>query len=175
MSERFRYFVEGPCEKALIKAFMFRDGPGFIDGQVEVFNFVNERLSAQRARTIRRDSKIALVVDTDVERLDLFEENIKTLEKTAMVKREDIFVTMSVSNFEEEIVFACSGLSNIHELFGTKGIPEFKRKFIAHKDIYSKLIGVGFDIKKIWSREPINSFSRYSNDGSKIKRRHQST
>lgn len=170
MSGRFQYFVEGPCEKAFIKAFMFCDGVSFKEGKVEVFNFVNERMSNAFARTIQTDAKVAIVIDTDVERTDILDANINTLVNVATIKRENIFIVLSINNFEDEIVFSCSNISNINQLLSTSGTNEFKKKFIVHNNINKKLISVGFDMDKMWSRNPSNSFSKYKNDGNKIKK-----
>ena len=171
MSSHFAYFVEGPCEKALIKAFMFSNPIHFQEGIVKVLNFTNERISKAFARTIARGSKIVIIVDTDVERNDVLEENISTLINTALIKREDIFIVLSVNNFEDEIVRSCDGISNINQVFSTNGIGEFKKKFIAHGNLEGKLLDIKFDIKKIWVKEANNFFKKYKNDGNKIKRK----
>ena len=173
MSGHFRYFVEGECEKAFVKAFMFCDGDSFCEGQVEVFNFVNERFPITKARTIQRESKIAIVVDTDVDNIDILEANIKTLENVAMIVRDNIYIVLSINNFEDELVFSCSDISSINQIFGTKGMNEFKNKFIKHNDLRNKLLKIGFDIVKIWSRNASNKFSKYNNDGKKIKELHK--
>lgn len=169
MSSHLRYFVEGPCEKALIKAFMFCDGNQFSEGRVDVFNFVNERMTKAYARTIQRDSKVVIVIDTDVENTEVLEANIALLEKVSMIKREDIILVLSVKCFEDEIIYSCN-LSNINQLFMTKGLDEFKRKFINHQNLHKKLLSVGFEMEKIWSKSATNVFSKYPNYGNKIKK-----
>ena len=170
MSGRFRYFVEGPCEKVFVKAFMFCDGQSFQEGQIEVINFVNERISRAFARTIQRNSKVVIVIDTDVENTEILDSNIDMLQKVSMISKEDIYIVMSIHSFEDEIVYSCLNVSNIHQLFSTSGISEFKKKFIAHKELNKKLESVGFDMNKIWSRKPTNVFSKYQNNGNKIKK-----
>ena len=172
MGSRFRYFVEGPCEEKLIKSFMYQPGSHFLEGRVEVRNLINAKMTKAFARTIERDTKIIIVVDTDVENTSLLDENINVLIDVSHVKREDIYLVLSVNNFEEEMLRSCDSISSIHQLFSTKGINEFKNKFINHKNLEKKLLNAGFDIDKIWVSKPSNSFSKYNNDGTKIKIRH---
>lgn len=169
MGSRFRYFVEGPCEAKLIKSFMYRPGIHFVEGRVEVRNLINTKMTKAFARTIERNTKIVIVADIDVENTSLLDDNINTLIEVSRIKREDIYLVLSVNNFEEELLYSCEGISNIHQLFSTKGINEFKKKFIAHKDIYSKMISVKFNIETIWSRKPTGEFEKYSNDSRFIK------
>lgn len=169
MSNSFKYFVEGPCEKALIKAFMFTDGKHFKHGKVEVFNFINERLSKAKARTINKDNVVAIVFDTDVENIEILEENINVLKKVSLLTDEHIILVPSVKTFEDEIVYSCNKISSINQLFNTKSVKEFKTKFIKHTEIVAKLEQSEFMLEKIWSRKPTGIFSKYQNDGPKIK------
>ena len=169
MGSLYRYFVEGQCEKKILREYMFlQEGPRFIDGKVEVMNFVNEKISPIFARTIKRDTTVVIVIDTDVNNIATFEENMKTLKRVAMLDDDHIWVVKSVKNFEDELVYS-SDVSNVHRLFGTKGIAEFKTKFINHSDIKSKLADVGFSLNKLWTREGEPPFDRYPNCGHKIK------
>ena len=49
-------------------------------------------------------------------------------------------------------------------------MDEFKKKFISHKDIVSKLNSVGFSIEKIWSRECKPPFDKYKKYQKSIKK-----
>ena len=71
--KRYHYFVEGECEKKLLKSFMYVDSDSFIEGKVEVFNFVNERISLAKARTIKKNTTVVIVTDTDVKNIDVLE------------------------------------------------------------------------------------------------------
>lgn len=169
MASSLVYFVEGPCEKALIKSFMFTKRKHFRPGKVEVFNFINERLSKQKARSINERMSVAIVFDTDVAKTDLLDENIKVLKTVSQLDDERIFLVPSIKTFEDEIMYSCIKLKTIHDLFKTKSISEFKKKFINHSDLVSKLEEVGFDFNLIWSRDAKPPFSKYKNSSKKIK------
>lgn len=40
MPKKYRYFVEGECERKLLRFFMFLVNGGFIDSKVEVVKFL---------------------------------------------------------------------------------------------------------------------------------------
>ena len=69
MASKYLYFVEGECEKKFLKSFMYRDDYEFEPGKVEVFNFINSKMSKPQARAIRKGTKIVIVFDTDVENI----------------------------------------------------------------------------------------------------------
>ena len=147
---------------------MYLEEDCFQEGKVEVFNFINEKMSNARARTIKTGTTIVVIVDTDIERIDLLDENINTLKNISRIDEKDVILVFSIKTFEDEIVYASSGIKRINDLLNTKSIEEFKKKFIAHKNIVDKLYSVGFDIHKIWSRKPREAFDKYTNQGSKI-------
>lgn len=161
MSAIVRYFVEGDCEKAFLKAHMFLETGGFVEGKIEVFNFVNQKMSKAYARTIKRNSTVIIVNDTDTNNNSILEYNINLLKNVSLVKEENIIVLQSVRTFEEEIVYSCSKIKNINEVFHTKSVNEFKTELIAHKDLYHKFEKLGFDINKIWSRKANSPFDKY--------------
>lgn len=169
--ELFHYFVEGDCEKAFINAFVHADKGEyrFFPGKVEVFNVVFQKISPVKAMTIKRGTKIVFVYDTDVKSTDIFESNIDILEKYAGINPGNIIFVPSVRKFEDEIARACPGIKNINELLGTKGTEDFKKKFINHKDIVSKLLSVGFDMVKMWAQTPDGLFGEYGNKSKHIK------
>ena len=170
MSGKYLYFVEGECEKALLKAFMHFDMFGFIPGKVEVLNFVNKKLTNAQARMIKKDTKVVIIFDTDSFNIQILDENIKTLIEIGEVKANNLVIVMSVKTFEDELVYSCNKITNINDLLNTNGISEFKKKFIKHSDLPSKLLGVGFNINLMWSRKAYNPFDKYINSGNRIKR-----
>ena len=170
MAAKYLYFVEGECEKKFLKSFMLQKEPLFIQGKVEIFNVINARMSNAQARTIKNDTKVILVFDTDVENIDTLEENLKTLTNVANVKPNNIYLVLSVKCFEDELVYSCSKIKTINDLFKTKSSQEFKNKFINHADIVSKLETVGFDVNVIWTRGGHSPFDKYPNQGNRIKR-----
>ncbi len=169
MASSLHYFTEGECEKAFIRSYMFKDGQHFKPGKIEVFNFINQRLSKAKARTINKDMSVAIVFDTDVENIDVLEENINLLKTVSMLDDSHIFLIPSIKNFEDELVYSSSKIKSIHDLFKTKSVAEFKKKFIVHHDIVSKLDDVGFVFELIWSRNAKPPFDKYNNSSKKIK------
>lgn len=162
MGATTRYFVEGDCEKAILKAHMFLENGGFIEGKIEVFNFVNEKMSKAYARTIKRDSKVIIVHDTDISNDKILKYNLDLLLNVSLVKKGNIVILQSVKNIEDEIVYSCSNIKNINEVFNTKSVKEFKAALIAHKDLLHKFEKLGFDITKIWSRQASEPFDKYA-------------
>lgn len=170
MAGLYRYFVEGECEKKLLHDFMYLDDhKGFIEGKIEVLNFINQRISKSFARTIKRNTTVVIVIDTDVRNISNLEYNIQLLKDVALLDDDHILIVLSVSTFEDEIVYS-TNISNIHQLLSTKGKDEFKKKFISHKDLLSKLTSVNFSIDKIWSRHANDPFDKYPNDGNRVKK-----
>ena len=170
MGSSLIYFVEGACEKKLIKSFTFaRKNEHFKQGKIEVFNFVNEKLSKAKARTINKYMTVVIVFDTDVNNIDILNENIKILKTVSQLDDNHIILVPSVRNFEDEIMYACSKLKGINELFNTNGVAEFKKKFINHSDIVAKLNDVGFNIELIWTRNGQHPFDIFKNTSCKIK------
>ena len=169
MSSSLHYFVEGECEKAFIRSYMFVNGKHFKAGKIEVFNFINERLSKAKARTINKDMHVAIVFDTDVENIDILEDNIKLLKTVSMLDDNHIILIPSIKNFEDELVYSCSKIKSIHDLFKSKSVAEFKKKFIAHSDIVAKLNDVDFDFDLIWNRNAKHPFDKYKNESNKVK------
>lgn len=170
MGSDYQYYVEGECEKNFLKALMYIKSYGFVEGRVEILNFVNTKLSYAKAKTIKRETKVVIVFDTDTTSADILFENLETLKKASGIKQKDIFLIPSVNNFEDELVCSCSKIKNINDLFKTRGIDEFKKKFIKHKDLFSKLKDAGFDINKMWIKTARPPFDVIKNDAHKIKK-----
>ena len=163
MAGLYHYFVEGECEMVLLKALMHSEDTsyGISPGKIEILNVLYQKITPTKAITLRKGTKVVLVFDTDIKKTDLLEENIDVIINNSSVEYKDIIFLLSVKNLEDEIVYACHGISNINELFDTNGKEAFKKRFIKHKDIITKLKSVGFQIDKIWSRKPSDPFSNY--------------
>ena len=169
MAELLRYFVEGECELKMLTALM-KEAPCLVrPGKIEVFNMVGTRLSSMRAKTIRRGTKVILVYDIDSNRVETLDLNLRILSRYAYISPEKIVHVQSIRCFEDEVVRSTS-LRNINACFGTQGKEEFKRRFIAHKNVMGKLADIGFDIGKLWCSEcpPDSCFSKYKNAGRNI-------
>lgn len=163
MNRIYRYFVEGECEEKLIDALKMSSINGILPGKVEVFNVINKRLTPARLVIIPKDAVIILVYDVDIEKTDILEENLELL-KTHGYKH--IHHVHSINNFEDEIVFS-TNITNIHKMYSTNNIEEFKTKFMHQSNILNKLKRYKFDSNKLWSRlVKKGPFKKYSNEES---------
>ena len=166
MAGLYHYFVEGECEKALLNAFMHTDKTEYTicPGKIDIFNVMNEKLSPARAMSIKKGTRLVFVYDTDTSNIDILKYNINIVMKYTSVSFEDIIFLQSVKTLEDEIVRSSAMIDSINQLFSTQGSSEFKKKFIKHSDIISKLLSVGFSIKKMWSTDPPPEFIEYKCD-----------
>lgn len=169
LKENRYYLVEGECEEKLIQAFKEHDDVLLI-GRIKVHNVVRKKISETLALSFSNDDCVILVYDVDGDNTSTLDLNIKSLKSKGIKK---IVHVQSVRNFEDEIIKSTDeSIKTINDVFSTKGkgVSTFKKKFIAHKDIRSKLIDVGFSMKKMWTSIPINSFKKYKNESCKIKK-----
>ena len=170
----FQYYVEGECEKNFIISFAHAKNSEYVlhPGKVEKLNPITSKISETKARTIKRDTKIVFVFDTDVENTSILEENIKTLNRIARVDNKDIIFLMSIKKFEEEIAFACSDIHDIKgliKLFNSQGETALKTDFANCKNLEDKLKQAGFNIKLMWTRVASKPFDKYENGGKQVK------
>lgn len=170
----FQYYVEGECEKNFLNSFMHAKNSEYIihPGRIEKLNPISSRISDTKARTIKRDTTIVFVFDTDIESTSILEENIKTLNRIAYVDVKDIIFLMSVKRFEEEIVYSCKKVSDIKgliKLFNSQGLTAFKTDFLTCKNLEDKLRQAGFDISVMWTRSAQKPFDKYANGGKLVK------
>lgn len=170
----YQYYVEGECEKNFLSSFMHARNSEYIihPGKIEKLNPITSKISETKARTIKRDTRIVFVFDTDVENISILEENIKTLNRIAYIKDKDIVFLMSVKKFEEEIVFSCENIKDVKgliKLFNSQGLSAFKTDFSHCKNLEDKLKQAGFDIKAMWVRSVGKPFDKYENGGKHIK------
>ena len=160
MSKLYQYYVEGDCERKLINELKMSPNNYLIPGKVDIFNFINKKISNQRIAYLKKNTIIILVYDIDVENTSILEDNISKLKKFGFNK---IIHIQSINNFEEEIVYS-TNLKNINSMYSTQSYNEFKRNFLHQKDIVKKLQSFNFDKNKLWSRKnSIDPFSKYSN------------
>ena len=172
MAGLYHYFVEGECEMVLLKALMHAEDAsyGICPGKIEILNVLYQRITPTKAITLRKGTKVVFVFDTDVKKTDLLEENIDIIISNSSVDYDDIIFLQSVKNLEDELVYSCSGINNINDLFETNSKEAYKKRFVKHKDIVTKLKSVGFQIDRIWSRRPNEPFSNYEQGMRKIIR-----
>ncbi|MBO4666661.1 MAG: hypothetical protein J5666_00840 [Bacilli bacterium] len=155
----YHYYVEGECEEKLLNTYKVPPYLFFQSGKVEVFNFINKRITNQRLMTLKKRTIIILVYDIDIEKTEVLEENIKRLKECGF----EVYHVQSIKNFEDEIVYSTS-LKNINEMYETTNKVTFKKRFLSQSDLDKRLEKVNFNHSLIWSR--INTskpFAIYSN------------
>ena len=170
----FQYYVEGECEKNFLNSFMHAKNSAFIihPGRIERLNPITSRISDTKARTIKRDTTIVFVFDTDIENISILEENIKTLNRIAYIDTKDIIFLMSVKRFEEEIVYSCKNIHDVKglvKLFNSQGLTALKTDFLNCKNLEDKLKQAGFDISVMWTRSVKKPFDKYTNGGKLVR------
>ena len=158
----FHYYVEGECEEKLINEYKVPPYSSFKPGKVEVFNFIQKRISNQRLLSLNKNTVIILVYDIDVEKTEVLEENIKKLNEFDF----KVYHIQSIRNFEDEIVYS-TDLKKINDMFSTESVDEFKNYFIHQDRLVSRLKKEKIKVDKIWSRvNKKQPFDKYSNEES---------
>ena len=122
----YRYFVEGESEQILINA-LKTDLGLIVPGKVDILNVIQKKINKNWLRTMKPNTIVILVYDTDVEDVELLKKNIETLKKCAAVK--DVWCIPQVKNFEDELVRACN-IRNVMDLTGTRTLHDHKRAFV---------------------------------------------
>lgn len=138
-----------------------------LSGRVEVFNVICDKVTNARLMTIKPKTYVILVFDTDVDKVDILEDNIRMFEKCPSVI--EVLTIPQVKNLEDELVRACD-IKNATELFGGNSLKDFKADFIKEKNLMKKLEAKGFDICKLWQRNPKALFGNITNDAGRIKK-----
>lgn len=162
----YRYFVEGESEQVLISTLKTELGL-IVPGKVEILNIVQNIIGTNRLRVLQPGTVVILVYDTDVGTVDILKKNIATLKKCAAVK--EVWCIPQVKNMEDELCNACN-IKNVNELTGTRTLQDHKKAFINSSNQSHMLKRNGFDIKKLWSKVPDNTFAQFGNDSEKIKK-----
>ena len=110
-----------------------------------------------------------MVYDTDHVNVNVLKNNFESLKKSRNI--EEIYHVQSIKNFEDEMVYS-SSISSVNEIFGTKSVGDFKKKFISHRELVKKLEDISFSVELIWSRCSQNlDIKDFPNNGNKIKRK----
>lgn len=159
------YFVEGEDEKALITT-LKKDLRVIQSGKVQVLNVLQNKISINIFRTLKKNTVVILVFDTDTENTDILTENIKALSKCSVVSK--VITIPQVKNLEDELLRSCE-IKNITYLLGSRSKKDFKRDLIRATNLDSKLVEHGFNIDLFWSKPPSDSYQEIKNEASLIK------
>lgn len=161
----YQYYVEGENEKYFINT-LKSELRCIIPGKVEKFNTIQDEFTTARIRTLIHDTIVILVFDTDVVKIDILMKNIELLKGQKSVK--DVICIPQIKNLEDELIRCCN-IKVIEELTHSCSKKDFKRDFLACKNLGSRLIKCGFDINKIWTGKPKGLFCKIVNGAEKIK------
>ena len=143
----YHYFVEGEDDAKVINI-LKTDLRLIIPGKVQVFNVMQEKITNPRLMSLKADTIVILVFDTDVGETDTLLENIKTLKKAQNVK--DVFCITQVKNLEDELIRSCD-IKQIKDLTGSKSNGDFKRDMLKDNTFDQKLQRHDFDFDIFWS------------------------
>ncbi|MBQ2677795.1 MAG: hypothetical protein IJF96_02660 [Firmicutes bacterium] len=165
-NEFFQFYVEGEDEKKVIDT-LKKDMKTIVSGKVDVLNVIQKEIKSPRIRTLKTGTNVILVYDTDIERTDILEKNIRLLQSSKHIKR--IICIPQVKNLEEELVRA-TNVRRALDILGSRSLADFKRDLIKCTNLDRKLQERGFDMSKFWCKTPHNSFAKYGNDAELIKK-----
>lgn len=166
MKSKFvQYYVEGEDEEKLIN--ILKTDMGVIrPGKVQKLNVVECEVTNARLMTLRPETMVVLVFDTDTGHVDILNRNLEKLEKCSTIS--EIVTIPQVLNLEQELVRSCN-IKKVVELLGSKSKKEFKADLIRVTNLASKLREHHFDIKRFWCEQPPFPYQNIDNLSEKVK------
>lgn len=165
----YHYFVEGDNEKKFLDTLKLQLGC-IKSGKVDVFNVIQNNITSARIRTLKPNTTVVLVYDTDVNNTTILQNNINFLKRQQNIKK--VLCIPQVDNLEDELVRACN-IRNIMVLISSSGKSNFKRDFQNCTNLDSKLQQNNFDIRRLWNQTPSNDFEMFGNNSNVVKRQIQ--
>lgn len=164
-NKHFQYFVEGDDEKKLLNT--LKNELGVIQtGKVQKLNVVEQKISMNILRTLKRDTIVILVFDTDTKNIDILNYNIKTLNECRIVSK--VIIIPQVKNLEDELIRSCD-INNIKELLNSRSKKDFKSDLIRITNLDTKLKEHKFNINLFWNQQPSSPFQYLHNESFEIK------
>lgn len=157
------YFVEGENERKLIETIKNKY---LYSGKIKVMNMIQNKFPNSILRTLERETVVVLVFDTDVEKIDILDENIKIIKNSNNVR--DIICIPQIKNLEDELIYS-TNITKITGLLESKSKKDFKNDFNNCKNLMKKLEEKEFKISKLWSREATDIYKKYENKSKEIK------
>lgn len=149
-----QYFVEGDTEKAFIEQIRNKY---VLSGKIDVLNILQNEIKNSRLISIKPNTTIILIFDTDVQKKELLNrlaQNIKILKASKHIR--EIVIIPQVLNFEDELVYA-TNIKSIEKFIPNCTKKEFKSKFIKlGSSMVAMLEKQDFDADKLWSRSVNN-------------------
>ena len=159
------YFVEGENERKLIETIKNKY---LYSGKIKIINTIQNKVPNSILRTLERETVVVLVFDTDVEKIDILDENIKLIKNSNNVK--DVICIPQIKNLEDELIYS-TNINKIVDLLESKSKKDFKNDFNSCKNLIKKLEDKEFKISKLWSRNAVDIYIKYKNDSEVIKKK----
>lgn len=160
-----QYFVEGEDEKKLINT--LKNQLGVIQsGKVQKLNVIENKISMNILRTLKKGTVVVLVFDTDTGKTEILNKNIKMLNECSFISK--VITIPQVKNLEDELVRCCN-IINITELLNSRSKKDFKSDLIHVTNLDSKLREHGFNINLFWNKQPDAPYQRIVNEAAQIK------
>ena len=159
------YFVEGENERKLIETIKNKY---LYSGKIKIINTIQNKIPNSILRTLERETVVVLVFDTDVEKIDILDENIKLIKNSNNVK--DVICIPQIKNLEDELIYS-TNINKIVDLLESKSKTNFKNDFHNCKNLMKKLEDKEFKISKLWSRNAVDIYKKYKNDSEVIKKK----
>lgn len=165
MADNVQYYVEGEDEKRFLEV-LKTSLQVIVPGKIQVFNVANKQITKTRLLTLKKDTVVVLVFDTDTVNLEIIRSNIELIKSMPNVK--EVLTILQVKNLEDELVRACK-IKRVEELLGVKTLAEFKARFLKISNLDQVLIRNMFDIEKVWIKLD-SSLTGFKNDGERLKK-----
>lgn len=144
-TKHYLYYVEGEDDKKVVE----------------------NVLTNSRLITIKENTTVILVFDTDTGKVDKVKKNIEILKNSSNVK--EIICITQVKNLEEELVRSCN-IKSAQELTSSKSLANYKRDIKNITNLDKKLKEHNFDIEKFWSKnDSVYEREGIKNEAEKIK------
>lgn len=159
------YFVEGENERKLIETIKNKY---LYSGKIKIINTIQNKVPNSILRTLERETVVVLVFDTDVEKIDILDENIKLIMSSNNVK--DVICIPQIKNLEDELIYS-TNINKIVDLLESKSKTNFKNDFNNCKNLMKKLEDKEFKISRLWSRNAVDIYKKYKNDSEVIKKK----
>lgn len=145
----YLYYVEGEDEKKVVDT-LKKDMKLIRPGVSQVFNVVENELTNARLMTIKENTTVVLIFDTDTGNTEKVRKNIELLKKARNVK--EIVCITQVKNLEDEWVRSCD-VKKPQELTGSDSLTNYKRALRKITNLDKKLKEHHFDFQKFWKNQ----------------------
>ena len=163
MDKYFQYYVEGKTDFIVVKALIKL---GLISaGKVDEFKVLENIFKNIHTRTLKKGVVVVLIFDTDVKITDKLKENIDFLNRQNNIK--EVVCIPQVENLEDELTRSCN-IKKIEDLCSVKSVSEFKKTLPKLSNLEEILKQKGFDINKMWVKQPTIEFAAFNFKREKI-------